>query len=74
LSDEPDRSDRSDKKGASLLKIANAEISANTMICLINQASYLLHKQLQSLERKFLAEGGFTERLYNLRRAKRDKS
>jgi four helix bundle suffix protein len=73
LSDESDGSDRSDKKGASNLKNPDAETSANTMICLINQASYLLHRQLQTLERKFLAEGGFTEKLYNQRRAQRDK-
>ena len=73
LSDESDTSDQSDKKGASILKNSDAETSANTMICLINQASYLLHRQLQTLERKFLEEGGFTERLYNQRRARRDK-
>jgi four helix bundle suffix protein len=28
-----------------------AEIFANTMICLINQASYLLWQQLKSLEK-----------------------
>jgi len=44
------------------------------MICLVNQASYLLHRQMQSLERKFLEEGGFTERMYNQRRSWRDKS
>jgi restriction system protein len=69
LSDESDKSDRSDS-----FKQCSEEIAANTMICLINQASYLLHKQLQTLERKFLEEGGFTERLYNQRRAQRDKS
>ena len=53
---------------------SDAETAANTMICLINQASYLLHRQLQNLEQKFLEEGGFTERLYNQRRSRRDKS
>jgi len=43
------------------------------LICLINQANYLLHRQLQALEKKFLEEGGFTERLYNQRRFRRDK-
>jgi four helix bundle suffix protein len=37
------------------------------MICLINQASYLLWKQMQRLEEDFLKEGGFTEKLYNVR-------
>ena len=69
LSDESDKSDRSDS-----FKKSSEETAANTMICLINQASYLLHRQLQTLERKFLEEGGFTEKLYNQRRAQRDKS
>ncbi|MCX6555690.1 MAG: four helix bundle suffix domain-containing protein [Candidatus Aminicenantes bacterium] len=71
LSDESDKSDPSD---TFKLKSADAETVANTMICLVNQASYLLHKQMQSLEQKFLKEGGFTERLYNQRRAWRDKT
>jgi four helix bundle suffix protein len=37
----------------------------------LNQASYLLHRQLQQLEQAFLAEGGFTERLYRERQARR---
>ena len=43
------------------------EVAANTLICLINQSSYLLGRQLQRLEQQFLAEGGFTERLYQAR-------
>ena len=56
-----DRSDKSDWTGWS------DEVFANTMICLINQASYLLWKQMQRLEEDFLKEGGFTEKLYNVR-------
>ncbi|MEN6578927.1 MAG: four helix bundle suffix domain-containing protein [Phycisphaerales bacterium] len=37
------------------------------MLCLIHQANYLLDRQLESLERQFLKEGGFTERLYRAR-------
>jgi four helix bundle suffix protein len=44
---------------------------ANIMICLINQASYLLWKQLQRLEDDFLKKGGFTERLYHSRKKAR---
>jgi len=44
---------------------------ANTLICLINQASFLLRRQLQKLEQSFLNEGGFTERLYRERQARR---
>ena len=48
---------------------ASPEVAANTLICLINQASYLLGRQLQKLEEQFLTEGGFTERLYQQRQA-----
>jgi four helix bundle suffix protein len=60
-------SGKSDKFGPSdpyALKTASAEAAANTLICLINQASFLLGRQLQKLEQAFLQEGGFTERLY----------
>jgi len=73
-SDRSDQSDLSDKTGAYKIATASAEEAANTLICLVNQASYLLHKQLQSLEQKFLEEGGFTERMYNQRQARRGKT
>lgn len=41
--------------------------AANTLICLIHQANYLLDKLLASLEKEFVEEGGFTERLYRVR-------
>jgi restriction system protein len=47
------------------------ERAANAIICLIRQASFLLDKQLASLEKKFLNEGGFTERLYRERNKNR---
>ncbi len=50
---------------------ADPETAANTLICLIHQANYLLDQQLRQLEQRFLAEGGFTERLYHARRASR---
>jgi four helix bundle suffix protein len=62
------RSDRSDNSDWS---DSTEEHFANTMICLINQASYLLWRQLQRLEEDFLKEGGFTERLYNARKVAR---
>lgn len=63
-SDKSARSDQSDKSDPYGLRYASAEIAANTLLCLINQATFLLRRQLQHLERTFLAEGGFTERLY----------
>ena len=43
------------------------EIAANTIICVIHQTNYLLDQQLRALEKAFLKEGGFTERLYHAR-------
>ncbi len=47
---------------------ASQEIAANKVICLIHQANYLLDQQLRQLEKAFLNEGGFTERLYHARK------
>ena len=44
------------------------DVAANTIICLIHQTNYLLDQQLRQLERAFLEEGGFTERLYRERK------
>ena len=70
-SERSDASDKSDRSDPHRIRTASAEVAANTLICLINQASYLLRRQLQGLERQFLAEGGFTERLYRERQARR---
>jgi four helix bundle suffix protein len=37
-------------------------VAANTLICLIHQANYLLDQLLRQLEKQFLQKGGFTER------------
>jgi four helix bundle suffix protein len=47
-----------------------AEISANGVLALIAVASSVLDRQLSSLERAFVAEGGFMERLYRVRSAR----
>ncbi len=49
------------------------EVAANTVICLIHQTNYLLDQLLRHLERSFLQEGGFTERLYQARKDARGK-
>lgn len=46
---------------------SSPETAANTLICLIHQANYLLDQQLRQLDKQFLAEGGFTEKLYRAR-------
>jgi four helix bundle suffix protein len=64
LSDKSDKSDRSDIYA---FKTASAEVAANTLICLINQASSLLGKQIRQLEQDFLAHGGLRERMTRAR-------
>jgi four helix bundle suffix protein len=53
---------------SSYIEKATSDIAANTIICLIHQANYLLDQQLRQLEKSFLTEGGFTERLYHVRK------
>jgi restriction system protein len=43
------------------------EVAANTLICLIHQANYLLDQQLRQLDQRFRQEGGFTEKLHRFR-------
>ena len=52
---------------------SSPEIAANAMICLIHQANYLLDQQLRALEKEFLKEGGFTEKLYRARSQMRNR-
>ena len=51
---------------------ANPELVANAMLCAVNQAAYLLHRQLESQGRAFLQNGGFTEKLYASRTSARN--
>ena len=63
-----DLSDPSDKNRKAAIK---QEVAANTMICLINQETFLLGRQITRLATDFEEEGGFTERLYRIRSEKR---
>ncbi|HSW00186.1 MAG TPA: four helix bundle suffix domain-containing protein [Sedimentisphaerales bacterium] len=65
------RTDRTYETYRTYVEQSPPEVAANTMICVIHQANYLLDRQLESLERAFLNEGGFTERLYRARRRHR---
>ena len=56
------------------IKDSLSEIAANTMVCLIHQTNYLLDQQLRALEKEFLKQGGFTERMYHARSQARDWS
>jgi four helix bundle suffix protein len=46
---------------------AAPELAANAMLCAVNQAAYLLKRQLESQGQEFLESGGFTEKLYSAR-------
>lgn len=67
------RSDRSYSSYKTYLEENTSEIAANTAICLIHQANYLLDQQLRKLEKQFLEEGGLTERLYRVRSQTRNE-
>lgn len=66
------KSDQSYKSYQSYL--ANPEPAANAAICLINQANFLLDRQIRILEEKFVREGGYTENLFRKRLAQKDKT
>jgi four helix bundle suffix protein len=58
------RSDLSDAPAyAPWLNHADPAVVANAVICLIHQANYLLDQQIAGLERQFIQEGGYSERL-----------
>lgn len=59
--------DRSYMTYKTYVESGDVELAANTMVCIIHQANYLLDQQLRTLEKTFLEEGGFTERAYRLR-------
>jgi four helix bundle suffix protein len=72
-SDLSDRSDLSDEERLDPYGIAGEtpEVAANILICLANQGIYLIKRQIERLERDFVDEGGFTEKLYRVRSDRR---
>jgi len=75
--DPPDPPDLSDQGRWALyspwLDHADPAIRANALICLINQANYLLDRQIAALEKAFVEEGGYSEQLATARLAERAK-
>lgn len=63
--DASDGTDGTDTSGAYApwLNHPQAEVVANALICLIHQANFLLDRQIAGLERSFIEDGGYTERL-----------
>ncbi len=60
-------SDRSYMTYRTYIEGAPPEVAANVLVCLIHQTNFLLDQQLRQLEKQFLKQGGFTERLYRSR-------
>jgi four helix bundle suffix protein len=78
--DQSDLTDLSDQERWALyahwLDHANPAIRANTTICLIHQANFLLDRQIAALEAAFVEDGGYSEQLATerLRHRKKDQS
>ena len=73
-SDPPERSDGSPYAlYARWLDHPDPGVRANALICLINQANYLLDRQIEALEKAFIAEGGYSEQLATARIAERSR-
>jgi four helix bundle suffix protein len=73
---ESDGLDRRLKRSTSIQSISSrkstyAEIAANAAHVLIGVACTLLNRQIEAQAKAFLAEGGFTERLYRIRSERR---
>ncbi len=65
--------DKSYASYSAYVEQAPAEVAANTVLCLIHQARYLLDLHLERLGQEFLTEGGFTESLYRARKQARQR-
>lgn len=66
---------RDEQEGPSILSIRSiySEVSANAALVLIGVASALLNRQVAAQAAAFEQEGGFTERLYRTRQARRQE-
>lgn len=76
-SDPTDLTDLSDRERWALyapwLEHADPAVRANALICLINQANYLLDQQIAALEQAFVEDGGYSEQLAAARLAERQR-
>ena len=75
--DQSDLTDLTDQERWALyapwLEHADPAVRANTLICLINQANYLLDQQIAAVEEQFVEGGGYSERLATARLAERER-
>lgn len=74
-SDPTDLTDLNDQERFALysrwLESNDSAVRANTLICLINQANFLLDRQIAALEKGFVEGGGYSEQLATARLAHR---
>ena len=72
-----DRSDPTDQPDQNTyspwLTNADPAVVANAIVCLIHQTNYMLDRQVAGLERQFIKEGGYSERLAAERIAERQR-
>ncbi len=75
--DQSDLTDLTDRERWALyapwLEHANPAIRANALICLINQANFLLDQQIAAVEGQFIEGGGYSEQLASARLAERER-
>ena len=64
---------RSYKNYKSYIEEASPEVAANTAICLVYQATYLLDRLIKQLEQTFIEKGGMSERMTAARLRHRGK-
>ena len=76
----PDQSDLTDLTDqerwvlyAPWLEHNDPAVRANALICLINQANYLLDQQIAAVEEQFVAGGGYSEQLAAARLVERER-
>lgn len=80
-SDPTDQSDQTDQRllkdhwafYAQWLEHNDPAVRANALICLINQANYLLDQQISTLEKQSVEEGGYSEQLATAGLAERSR-
>jgi four helix bundle suffix protein len=70
-----DRTDGTDRTEPYRQWLGSSEpgVVANTLICLIHQANYLLDRQISGLEKQFIHDGGYSEMLAAARMAERQR-
>jgi len=75
--DRADLTDLTDRERWALyarwLEHADPAVRANALVCLVNQANFLLDQQIAAVEEQFVEGGGYSERLAALRLVERER-